>query len=150
MLRAEGRPPAELAEHLRHGARRGDAAAIRELRAAAEEMTATAPSAAADLMLRALELAHPGDVGRSTAPLVAGAVRLLASAGRLGEARELADRLGVPLSAAEEAGSRSGWPRRSSTSATTGASSGGPAGCWAGRACRVGSGRGCWPYGPTR
>ncbi|MFI7226632.1 ATP-binding protein [Nonomuraea angiospora] len=104
VLRAEGRPPAELAEHLRHGARRGDAAAIRELRAAAEEMTAAAPSAAADLMLRALELAHPGDVGRSTAPLVAGAVRLLASAGRLGEARELADRLGVPLSAAEEAG----------------------------------------------
>ncbi|MEU6783721.1 LuxR C-terminal-related transcriptional regulator [Nonomuraea angiospora] len=132
VLRAEGRPPAELAEHLRHGARRGDAAAIRELRAAAEEMTATAPSAAADLMLRALELAHPRDIApeatqgttpeamrgttpkatrhtapeamRDTATLVAGTVRLLASAGRLGEARELADRLGVPLTAAEEAG----------------------------------------------
>ncbi|MFI9839595.1 ATP-binding protein [Nonomuraea sp. NPDC051941] len=124
VLRAEGRPPAELAEHLRHGARRGDAAAVRELRAAAEEMTAAAPSAAADLMLRALELAHRRDIApeatqgttpeathgttpeatRDTAPLVAGAVRLLASAGRLGEARELADRLGVPLTAAEEAG----------------------------------------------
>ncbi|MEV6031001.1 AAA family ATPase [Nonomuraea sp. NPDC052116] len=116
VLRAEGRPPAELAEHLRHGARRGDAAAIRELRAAAEEMTAAAPSAAADLMLRALELAHPRDIApeatrgtapeatHDAAPLVAGAVRLLASAGRLGEARELADRLGVPLTAAEEAG----------------------------------------------
>ncbi|MGW6503310.1 AAA family ATPase, partial [Nonomuraea angiospora] len=140
VLRAEGRPPAELAEHLRHGARRGDAAAIRELRAAAEEVTAAAPSAAADLMLRALELAHPCDIApeatqgtvseatrhttpeatRGTAPeamrrtspeamrdaatLVAAAVRLLASAGRLGEARELADRLGVPLTAAEEAG----------------------------------------------
>ncbi|MGW4968085.1 LuxR C-terminal-related transcriptional regulator [Nonomuraea sp. NPDC004186] len=140
VLRAEGRPPAELAEHLRHGARRGDAAAVRELRAAAEEMTAAAPSAAADLMLRALELAHPRDIApeatqgttpettpkttpettrhpapeatrgtapeatRDAAPLVAGAVRLLASAGRLGEARELADRLGVPLTAAEEAG----------------------------------------------
>ncbi|MGV9378598.1 ATP-binding protein [Nonomuraea sp. NPDC003707] len=132
VLRAEGRPPAELAEHLRHGARRGDAAAVRELRAAAEEMTAAAPSAAADLMLRALELAHPRDIApeatqgttpevtrrttpeatrgttpeatRHIAPLLAGAVRLLASAGRLGEARELADRLGVPLTAAEEAG----------------------------------------------
>ncbi|MBB5780917.1 helix-turn-helix transcriptional regulator [Nonomuraea jabiensis] len=103
VLRAEGRPPAELAEHLRHGARPGDAAAIRELRAAAEEMTAAAPSAAADLMLRALELARPRDTEHSTAPLVAGAVRLLASAGRLGEARELADGLGVPLTAAEEA-----------------------------------------------
>ncbi|MEV4573436.1 AAA family ATPase [Nonomuraea jabiensis] len=103
VLRAEGRPPAELAEHLRHGARPGDAAAIRELRAAAEEMTAAAPSAAAELMLRALELARPGDTEHSTAPLVAGAVRLLASAGRLGEARELADGLGVPLTAAEEA-----------------------------------------------
>ncbi|MFI6737462.1 ATP-binding protein [Nonomuraea sp. NPDC050451] len=107
VLRAEGRPPAELAEHLRHGARRGDAAAIRELRAAAEEMTAAAPSAAADLMLRALELAHPRDTGPEIAEdagLMAGAVRLLASAGRLGEARELADSLGVPLAAAEEAG----------------------------------------------
>ncbi|MET7338440.1 AAA family ATPase [Nonomuraea sp. NPDC005650] len=103
VLRAEGRPHAELAEHLRHGARRGDAAAILELRAAAEEMTATAPSAAADLMLRALELAHPRGSGWD-AGLVAGAVRLLASAGRLGEARELADSLGVPLTAAEEAG----------------------------------------------
>ncbi|MFG6199342.1 ATP-binding protein [Nonomuraea sp. JJY05] len=107
VLRAEGRPPAELAEHLRHGARRGDVAAIRELRAAAGEMTATAPSAAADLMLRALELARPRDTGPEIAEgagLVAGAVRLLASAGRLGEARELADSLGVPLTAAEEAG----------------------------------------------
>ncbi|MEV0236708.1 AAA family ATPase [Nonomuraea sp. NPDC050786] len=173
VLRSEGRPPAELAEHLRHGARVGDEAAVRELRAAAREMTATAPSAAADLMLRALELArdgeaagpgaavatdggdtgttaadpassaadtgtaapsaasttahagtagpegavvsggrdtdataagtaapaadagaagHGGDVdGGLVAGLVAGVVRLLASAGRLGEAREVAD-----------------------------------------------------------
>ncbi|MEU6717150.1 AAA family ATPase [Nonomuraea sp. NPDC046802] len=153
VLRAEGRPPAELAEHLRHGARLGDVAAIGELRAAAEEMTSVAPSAAADLMLRALELAgspdtdpgdrveppafqqgehdgrgepaqldpgtgrveppQPGPDGRNRgrreaggldAGLVAGVVRLLASAGRLGEARRVADARGAPLSAAEEAG----------------------------------------------
>ncbi|MGP3959594.1 ATP-binding protein [Nonomuraea sp. 3N208] len=137
VLRNEGRPPAELAEHLRHGARAGDVAAIRELRAAAEEMTDTAPSAAADLMLRALELsATPaatalpdlrkarsaearntnserdwaagaeGDPasGGPDADLVAAAVRLLASAGRLAEARELADTPWTPLSPAEEAG----------------------------------------------
>ncbi|WP_433508882.1 helix-turn-helix transcriptional regulator [Nonomuraea sp. CA-143628] len=161
VLRAEGRPPAELAEHLQHGARHGDATAIRELRAAAEEMKSTAPSAAADLMLRALDLAGgpdtaadawqtspgepatvtgdqptpplgsaPGSVAapgdQSTPPhgptprpvaapgdqptspggpesgLVAGAVRLLASAGRLGEARRLADGAGQ-LGAAQEA-----------------------------------------------
>ncbi|MFC4007151.1 ATP-binding protein [Nonomuraea purpurea] len=151
VLRAEGRPPAELAEHLRHGARLGDVAAIGELRAAAEEMMSVAPSAAADLMLRALELAgspgtgpgdraeppafrqgehdgrgapgtgrdgraeppRPGPDGRNRgrreaggldAGLVAGVVRLLASAGRLEEARRVADAPGAPLSAAEEAG----------------------------------------------
>ncbi|MFB4274022.1 AAA family ATPase [Nonomuraea sp. MTCD27] len=187
VLRREGRPPAELAEHLRHGARVGDLAAVRELRAAAEEMKAVAPSAAADLMLRALDLTgrrpvaatppqeghapatayspmpgRPGDLPMpgqpggpaSEAPhepdepaagtgggpglvpggvpeavpggvpeavpgdepeglvggglvgggLVAGVVRLLASAGRLGEAREIADGQGVALGVAEEAG----------------------------------------------
>ncbi|MGW3341876.1 helix-turn-helix transcriptional regulator [Nonomuraea rubra] len=144
VLRREGRPPAELAEHLRHGARVGDVAAVRELRAAAEEMTAVAPSAAADLMLRALELSgrhHPGPAptagaqtagagapGASEPPpeaagqaagagapgageplggaggLVAGVVRLLASAGRLDEAREIADAHGAARDAAERAG----------------------------------------------
>ncbi|MFC7108418.1 LuxR C-terminal-related transcriptional regulator [Nonomuraea rubra] len=139
VLRREGRPPAELAEHLRHGARVGDVAAVRELRAAAEEMTAVAPSAAADLMLRALELSgrhHPGPdptagaqaagtgapgagepppeaggpaAGTGEPPpgaagLVAGVVRLLASAGRLDEAREIADAHGAPRDAAERAG----------------------------------------------
>ncbi len=60
VLRTEGRPPAEMAEHLRHGARVGDVAAVRELRAAADEMKETAPSAAADLMLRAMELSGSG------------------------------------------------------------------------------------------
>ncbi|MEV4840028.1 AAA family ATPase [Nonomuraea sp. NPDC049486] len=86
VLRAEGRPPAELAEHLRHGARRGDAAAVAELRAAAAGLRATAPSAAADLMTRALDLSDSWDPA-----LVADAVRLLASAGRLADARALAD-----------------------------------------------------------
>ncbi|GAA4508350.1 helix-turn-helix transcriptional regulator [Nonomuraea ferruginea] len=86
VLRAEGRPPAELAEHLRHGARRGDAAAVAELRAAAAGLRATAPSAAADLMTRALDLSDSWDPA-----LVADAVRLLASAGRLADARTLAD-----------------------------------------------------------
>ncbi|MEU7834217.1 AAA family ATPase [Nonomuraea sp. NPDC049129] len=112
VLREEGRPPAELAEHLLHGARHGDTTAIRELRAAAEEMKSTAPSAAADLMLRALDLAgvpdaavtgdQPTSPGGPVSGLVAGAVRLLASAGRLGEARQLADGAGQ-LGAAQEA-----------------------------------------------
>ncbi|SEH03336.1 regulatory protein, luxR family [Nonomuraea solani] len=116
VLRAEGRAPAELAEHLRHGARAGDAAAIRELRAAAEEVMAAAPSAAADLMLRALELGlagqAPGGAPADEASADAGAgggmvadvVRLLASAGRLREAHGIADAHGVPLSVAGEAG----------------------------------------------
>ncbi|MEV0166106.1 helix-turn-helix transcriptional regulator [Nonomuraea fuscirosea] len=157
VLRREGRPPAELAEHLRHGARAGDVAAVRELWAAAGEMTAAAPSAAADLMLRALELAAPeaaatprpggpppsrsagegpgaraaGDGARTAGEetrdagkgardagdgaddgaddgareeLVAAVVRLLASAGRLGEAREIADAHQGTLGAAGAAG----------------------------------------------
>ncbi|MEV5502032.1 LuxR C-terminal-related transcriptional regulator [Nonomuraea fuscirosea] len=108
VLRREGRPPAELAEHLRHGARAGDVAAVRELWAAAGEMTAAAPSAAADLMLRALELAAPeaGDGADVVAreELVAAVVRLLASAGRLGEAREIADANQGTLGAAGAAG----------------------------------------------
>ncbi|HLU74795.1 MAG TPA: LuxR C-terminal-related transcriptional regulator [Nonomuraea sp.] len=91
VLRAEGRPAAELAEHLRHGARRGDAAAVAELRTAAAHLTATAPSAAADLMTRALDLSDHWDPA-----LVADAVRLLASAGRLADARSLADHCSPP------------------------------------------------------
>ncbi|MFG2074143.1 ATP-binding protein [Nonomuraea maritima] len=108
VLRLEGSPAAELAEHLRHGARAGDVAAIRELRAAAEDMTAAAPSAAADLMLRALELARPAEPGtpaaRERQGLAAGVVRLLASAGRLAEAREVADAPDAGLGPAEAAG----------------------------------------------
>ncbi|MFI7612303.1 helix-turn-helix transcriptional regulator [Nonomuraea terrae] len=107
VLRREGRPAAELAEHLRHGARAGDVAAIRELRAAAEDMTAVAPSAAADLMLRALELAAPAAPGTPAADerpgLAARVVRLLASAGRLAEAREVADARDVTIGPAEAA-----------------------------------------------
>ncbi|PZG19481.1 ATP-binding protein [Nonomuraea aridisoli] len=108
VLRREGRPAAEQAEHLRHGARAGDVAAIRELRAAAEDMTDVAPSAAADLMLRALELAAPAAPGTPAAHerqgLAARVVRLLASAGRLAEAREVADARDVSLGPAEAAG----------------------------------------------
>jgi DNA-binding CsgD family transcriptional regulator len=84
VLRAERRSAAEVATHLVHDARRGDADAIAVLRAAAGEMVSTAPSTAADLTLQLLALLADDDAGRSA--VVADAVRLLASAGRLAEA----------------------------------------------------------------
>ncbi|RKR90392.1 regulatory LuxR family protein [Micromonospora pisi] len=89
VLQSEGRPATEVAEHLVRSARRGDQRAVSVLREAANTIAPRAPDTAADLLLRALDLIDEDDPQH--ARVVADAVRLLASVGRLGEARELGD-----------------------------------------------------------
>jgi DNA-binding CsgD family transcriptional regulator len=102
VLREEGRPVAEIAEHVMHSARRGDQEAITVLRGVATQVAPTAPGAAADLLLRMLDLLDEHDPERPRS--VAEAVRLLASAGRLAEARRLGEAyLRRGLDAASEA-----------------------------------------------
>jgi DNA-binding CsgD family transcriptional regulator/tetratricopeptide (TPR) repeat protein len=102
VLRAEGRSAAEVAAHLRHSARSGDEQAAAVLHTAARELAQTAPGAGADLLLRRLQLLGGRDPARRE--VVAVAVRLLAAAGRLVEARQLAEQaLREPMPAAAEA-----------------------------------------------
>lgn len=85
VLRAEGRPVVEITDHLVRGEYRGDVHTVELLRAAAEHMAASAPSTSANLLLRALEMLEDADDRRPM--LISDAVRMLASAGRLAEAR---------------------------------------------------------------
>lgn len=85
VLEAEGRPIVEIADHLVRGGYRGDARTVDLLRAAASQMAGSAPSTGADLLLRAVELLDDTDPLRPM--LISDAVRMLAAAGRLGEAR---------------------------------------------------------------
>lgn len=86
VLQAEGRPAVEIAEHLARSARKGDAHAVAVLHEAIRTVAPRAPSVAADFVLRMVDLLDDDDPSR--AGLIAERVRLLASAGRLGEARE--------------------------------------------------------------
>lgn len=88
-VRAEGRPATEAARHLIHTAHIGDEPAIALIHEAADSLTASAPGAAADLLLRLLDLMVDDDPRRSTT--TAEAVRMLVSAGRLTEARTLGE-----------------------------------------------------------
>lgn len=89
-------------EHLLASARPGDTAAIAGLDQAAAEALATAPSTAADLALRALELTTPADPARL--PRSARAAESLAAAGRLADAGNIARvALAQPLPAAAAA-----------------------------------------------
>jgi DNA-binding CsgD family transcriptional regulator/tetratricopeptide (TPR) repeat protein len=85
VLRAGGRPVVEIADHLAHGEYRGDVNTVELLRAAAGQMAACAPSTSADLLLRAVEILE--DTDQSRPMLISDAVRMLASTGRLAEAR---------------------------------------------------------------
>ncbi|GAA4455934.1 LuxR family transcriptional regulator [Phytohabitans houttuyneae] len=86
--REEDRSPVEVAEHLlRSGRSAREAVAM--LREAALEVAPAAPSTAADLMLRALDVVGDDDAERPE--LVADTVRLLASAGRLERAQRLGE-----------------------------------------------------------
>ncbi|WP_205751752.1 helix-turn-helix transcriptional regulator [Cryptosporangium phraense] len=87
IARADGRPPMEIAEHLLSGGRDGRREAVDELRAAAADVAAMAPSTAADLLVHALDVL--GEHGPGRTALVAEAVGLLAAAGRLDQARDL-------------------------------------------------------------
>lgn len=88
VLQLEGKPTPEVAEHFVEGGLRGDHA-IAVLCEAIRQVAPTAPGAAADLVLRVLDLMDQHDATRLH--LVADAVRLLASAGRLVEARQLGE-----------------------------------------------------------
>lgn len=76
------------ASHLVFGLQPGDRVALTALTRAAADLTATAPAAAADLVLRLLELTPPADEGRLARILVG--VGALTAAGRLPEAVALA------------------------------------------------------------
>jgi ATP/maltotriose-dependent transcriptional regulator MalT len=89
LLRAAGRPAAEIAEHLMLVGSVGDRAAAAVLRGAAAEVAGRAPGAAADMALRALAMMDAQDEERPR--VSAETVGLLASSGRLVEARELGE-----------------------------------------------------------
>ena len=85
-----GAPTVRVAAQLAIGARPGDAAAAAAIGRAATELTPSSPNAAADLALRALELA--GDHDEYRPGLVLSAARALGLAGRISEAREVGER----------------------------------------------------------
>jgi DNA-binding CsgD family transcriptional regulator/tetratricopeptide (TPR) repeat protein len=89
VVREEGRSAVEIAEHLMRAGPSGDREAVALLCAAADEVAERAPSTAADLVLRALEMLSEFDEERPG--LSARAVDLLASAGRAAEARALGE-----------------------------------------------------------
>jgi DNA-binding CsgD family transcriptional regulator/tetratricopeptide (TPR) repeat protein len=89
VTRAEGRSPVEVADHLLRSGHTGDRDAVKVLRVAAAELAGRAPGTAADLIVRALDVLGDHDDDRPA--LVADAVGLLASAGRLEQAMELGE-----------------------------------------------------------
>lgn len=89
IVRSEGRSPLEVADHLILSGHKGDDQALAALREAATQVASSAPSTAADLLLRALDML--GDHDPTRPQLVADAVRMLASAGRLVEAQRLGE-----------------------------------------------------------
>ncbi|MFI5897091.1 ATP-binding protein [Actinoplanes sp. NPDC051513] len=89
ITRDAGRPPLEVADHQLRGGRDGAADAARLVRSMPAEMARVAPSAAADIMLRALSGSAPDAPDR--AALTAETVGLLANAARLEEARKLGE-----------------------------------------------------------
>jgi DNA-binding CsgD family transcriptional regulator len=114
-LLAQGAPVVRVAIHLALGAEPGDEEAISVLTQAIGELVPTSATAAADLGLRVLELAGPGDPRRPG--FVANTVGLLGWASRVDEARALGEGyLGdYPQPAALEAeiqrGMRRAWVR---------------------------------------
>ncbi|MFJ8208381.1 helix-turn-helix transcriptional regulator [Streptomyces sp. NPDC096033] len=90
VLRATGRPAAEISQHLARGGQRGNREAIATLHLAVREAAAQSSGIAADLMLQLLDLVEEDSPERPR--LLTEAVRLLANAGRLGQARELGER----------------------------------------------------------
>jgi DNA-binding CsgD family transcriptional regulator len=104
---ARGGPPSEAAPHLMAAAEPGDQEAVTVLRQAAAEIAGQAPHAAAELSLRAIDLADPGQPGWTEA--LVGTVRLAAWASMFSDAAALAQRaLDLELDADAEATVRLG------------------------------------------
>lgn len=89
LAREQGRPTAEIADHLLRSGRTGTAAAVEMLRGTASAVATTAPGAAADLMLQALHAIGEDDPARPE--VIAGAVGLLAAAARVEQAQDLGE-----------------------------------------------------------
>ncbi|MCW2994562.1 MAG: putative regulatory protein [Conexibacter sp.] len=89
MMTEQGVPAAQVAMLLLDTAGPGDRMAMDVLRRAAAELAATAPATAATLIRRALEISPPQDPDRAS--MVMECITLLFQAGRLAEARALAD-----------------------------------------------------------
>jgi len=102
-LQRTGASAVRVAGHLAIGAAPGDESAVAVMQQAVGELTPASPGAAADLALRALELA--GDRGERQPGLVLTAVHVLGVAGRSAEARAVGERYtsGHRLPAAAEA-----------------------------------------------
>ncbi|MBO0871326.1 MAG: hypothetical protein J2P15_22455, partial [Micromonosporaceae bacterium] len=84
VLQGEGRPAAEVAGHVTRYARKGDLAALGQLRDAVKEVMSVAPGVAADLLSKILDLTPVPHGDRPD--LIADRIRMLAAAGRLAEA----------------------------------------------------------------
>jgi DNA-binding CsgD family transcriptional regulator len=102
MLLARGASPVEAAAHLGESAQPGDRAAIDTLRDAAAALSRSSPSSAADFSLRALELIRADDVALGS--LRAETTTLLLQAGRVAEAKAMADRALEGVLSPEEEG----------------------------------------------
>lgn len=89
VVRAEGGPAAEVVEHFLRGTERADAEVLPLFQEAVAQVAPTAPGAAADLVLRMIDLLDTTDPDRLR--LVGDGVRLLAAAGRVAEARQLGE-----------------------------------------------------------
>ncbi|GAA2777927.1 LuxR family transcriptional regulator [Saccharopolyspora taberi] len=89
VLKEAGCSPVETTEHLIRSGQVSSDEAVRTLREAVEQVAPMSPNTAADMILRMLDVL--GD-DESPASLVAEAVRLLATAGRIADATEIAER----------------------------------------------------------
>jgi DNA-binding CsgD family transcriptional regulator/tetratricopeptide (TPR) repeat protein len=89
VLQGEGRPAPEIAEHLIRGASPDDPQTLAVVRDAVTQVASAAPGAGADLILGVVGSFSRRDPERVR--FVADAVRLLASAGRLAQARQLGE-----------------------------------------------------------
>lgn len=89
VLQGEGKPAPEVAEHLIRGAGPDEPKTLAVVREAVREVGPTAPGAGADLILGLVGSYNGVDPERIK--LIADAIRLLVSAGRLGQARELGE-----------------------------------------------------------
>src|SRR5207302_2997641 len=102
VLLAAGELPVEVAVQLAASAEPDDAAAARTLRDASRALAGSDPSRAADLSLRALDLAGRDDPLRGT--LAAETALLLHAAGRVTEGKQFADRILGEVLAPEQEG----------------------------------------------